>query len=313
MFEIKRYDSCQQQAWNAFVRRSKNATFLFDRRFMDYHSDRFADCSLMCYRKGRLYALLPANLKDGTLYSHQGLTYGGLLTDEKATAEDTLRLFSCLNDWLRAQNISKVVYKAMPWIYHRLPAEEDLYALHEACHARLLTREISSTIMLQRQLKFTESRKSGLRKAVHEELSVRESDDLPAFWQMLDANLSARHDTHPVHSLAELQLLKGRFPQEIRLFLIYNKEEKPIGGTLVFETGQVVHTQYIASTDEGKAHGALDLLFDELLHRHYSEGVYFDFGKSTEQGGHYLNQHLIFQKEGFGGRAVCYDTYEWTL
>ncbi len=84
-----------------------------------------------------------------------------------------------------------------------------------------------------------------------------------------------------------------------------------MGGTWVFDTGQVVHTQYIASTKEGKAHGALDLLFDELINRRYREGIYLDFGKSTEEGGRVLNEHLIFQKEGFGGRGVCYDTYEW--
>ena len=41
--------------------------------------------------------------------------------------------------------------------------------------------------------------------------------------------------------------------------------------------------------------------------------AYFDFGKSTERHGEYLNEQLIFQKEGFGGRAVCYDTYVWTV
>lgn len=199
----------------------------------------------------------------------------------------------------------------MPWIYHRLPAEEDLYALTQVCHARLLTREISSTILLQQPLRFTESRKSGLRKALREGLYMEESDDLAAFWQMLDDNLATRHHTHPVHSLDELRLLQRRFPQQIHLFLIYNKEKTPVGGTWVFDAGQVVHTQYIASTDEGKAHGALDLLFDELINRRYREGIYFDFGKSTEAGGTNLNEHLIFQKEGFGGRGVCYDTYEW--
>lgn len=140
---------------------------------------------------------------------------------------------------------------------------------------------------------------------------MEESDDLAAFWQMLDDNLASRHHTHPVHSLDELRLLQGRFPQQIHLYLIYNKEKEPVGGTWVFDTGQVVHTQYIASTEEGKAHGALDLLFDELINRRYREGIYLDFGKSTEKGGRVLNEHLIFQKEGFGGRGVCYDTYEW--
>ena len=237
MFEIKRYEPSHEQAWNDFVARSKNGTFLFDRRFMDYHSDRFADSSLMILRKGRIYALLPANRVGDTLHSHQGLTYGGLLTDAKATAEGVMEAFGTLNAWLRNEGVRRVTYKAMPWIYHRLPAEEDLYALTQVCHARLLTREISSTILLQQPLRFTESRKSGLRKALREGLYMEESGDLAAFWQMLDDNLASRHHTHPVHSLDELRLLQGRFSQQIHLYLIYNKEKEPVGGTWVFDTG----------------------------------------------------------------------------
>ena len=59
--------------------------------------------------------------------------------------------------------------------------------------------------------------------------------------------------------------------------------------------------------------GALDLLFDTLIDSCSGSFKYFDFGRSTEHGGRYLNESLIFQKEGFGGRGVCYDTYEWTL
>ena len=61
MFDIIRYTKDKADEWNEFVARSKNGTFLFNRNYMDYHSDRFADYSLMFYRKGRLYALMPAN------------------------------------------------------------------------------------------------------------------------------------------------------------------------------------------------------------------------------------------------------------
>jgi hypothetical protein len=36
-------------------------------------------------------------------------------------------------------------------------------------------------------------------------------------------------------------------------------------------------------------------------------------GASNEEGGKVLNASLIYQKEGFGGRGVVYDTYEWEL
>ena len=147
MLEIRRYTSTMADEWNQFVATSKNGTFLFDRRYMDYHSDRFPDHSLVFYRKGRLYALLPATLQPTGLISHAGLTYGGLITDYRATAADVCELFILLNDYLRQEGIGHVVYRPTPHIYHRLPAEEDLYALTQVCHARLTARDISSAII----------------------------------------------------------------------------------------------------------------------------------------------------------------------
>ena len=36
---------------------------------------------------------------------------------------------------------------------------------------------------------------------------------------------------------------------------------------------------------------------------------YIDFGKSTEGNGSILNEGLISQKEGFGGRTFVYQTW----
>lgn len=47
MFEIRKYNDTDKEAWNAFVDQSRNATFLLNRSYMDYHSDRFTDHSLM--------------------------------------------------------------------------------------------------------------------------------------------------------------------------------------------------------------------------------------------------------------------------
>lgn len=312
MFEVRTYTRNDSAAWNDFVGRSKQGTFLFDRRYMDYHADRFMDHSLMVYRRGSLYALLPANACGETLHSHQGLTYGGLLTSKKTTAEEVCQTFAAINSHLQAEGFNHIVYKAMPWIYHRLPAEEDLYALTQVCKAQLLTREVSSTIVLDSRLPFAESRKSGLRKAQREGICVSESHDLNAFWNILNSNLHNKYGTAPVHSLAELQLLQSRFPKQIRLFMA-SKNGTPLGGTLLYLTPQVVHTQYISASPEGKRLGALDAIFDVLINQMAWQQRYFDFGKSTEEQGRRLNAPLIFQKEGFGGRGVCYDTYEWRL
>lgn len=310
MFEIERYTPAHQEAWDQFVRQSKNGTFLFLRDYMDYHNDRFADHSLMAWHKGRLYAVLPANIVGDTLHSHQGLTYGGWLMSRQATVEGMCTLFKMLDDHARHSGIRQICYKAVPWIYHTFPAEEDLYALHHICSARITSRHVSSTIDLRSQMAFTESRKSGLRKAMARQLVVEEGgrERLEEFWKVLETNLSLRHHVSPVHTLDEMRLLMRRFPDNIRLFVITEKGSV-LGGTLLYVTDRVVHTQYISATEEGKACGALDLLFKELLTSAWSSATYFDFGRSTDGDGDDLNSSLLFQKEGFGARAICYDTY----
>lgn len=310
--EIRRYRREDKELWNSFVSKARNATFLFDRNYMDYHADRFDDNSFMFYHKGKLKAVLPANVAGDTLYSHQGLTYGGLLLDKKATVEDVLECFDSLNSWLRENCISKVVYKALPWIYQQYPSEEDLYALTWKCKAQLISRDISSSIVIDNKLKFAESRKSGIRKALSLNIEVGESNDVDGFWHVLEDNLGNRYNAKPVHTANEMKLLMSRFPNNIKLYVAKMNGEI-VGGTLIYVTPQVVHTQYISASVEGKKHGALDLLFDYIINKVYANCRYFDFGKSTEQGGAYLNEPLIFQKEGFGGRGVCYDWYQWEL
>lgn len=312
MFEIKRYTSERLNAWNQFVENSKNATFLFNRNYMDYHSDRFIDHSLMVFRKGRLYALLPANEIDNMYYSHQGLTYGGLLMSDKATVSETMELFRVINDYLRGQNFIKVIYKAIPPIYHIHPAQEDLYALFRVCNAKIVGRNISSTIIQSNKIKFIESRKSGIRKAIANGITVHLSDDYDVFWNILSTNLKNKYGVDPVHSLSEIRLLQSRFPGNVKLYMGY-KDGIPLGGTVLYITKQVVHTQYISASLQGKELGVLDLLFDFLINKEYINYLYFDFGQSTEDMGYILNEALIFQKEGFGGRGICYDIYEYDL
>lgn len=311
MFEINKYTPADCATWNRFVKSSRNGTFLFERAYMDYHSDRFTDFSLLVYRKGKLYALLPANQVGDTLYSHQGLTYGGFIMDDKATVSDVLEMFGAANLFLRQNGFSKVVYKAIPYIYDKIPAQEDLYALFRI-GATQIAGNISSTIYSAERLKFTESRKSGLRKAKAGGLRVVESDDLAAFWEILSSNLEDKYSVKPVHTLAEISLLKSRFPEQIRLYLCLDGDT-PVGGTLIYETGRVVHTQYISANYAGKCCGALDLLFDYLINEKYAEVPIFDFGQSTENSGYILNENLIFQKEGFGGRGVMYNVYEYSI
>ena len=178
MVEIRRYSSDKAAEWDAFVRQSKNATFLFYRGYMDYHADRFTDFSLMFYEKGKLCALLPANDDGkGTLWSHRGLTYGGFLMDSHCKAAQMCMLLTALNDYLKQRGFSNVVYKHIPWIYATQPSEEALYAIANVCRAQLCSRDIASVVPLGHRLPFSTLRRRGVKKAIRAGLCVKEQTD----------------------------------------------------------------------------------------------------------------------------------------
>ena len=311
MFEIKRYSSELVDDWNEFVASSKNGTFLFDRRYMDYHADRFIDHSLMIYRRGRLYALLPGNVDGDTFYSHQGLTYGGLLMNDKTTAADVVEIFKMVNAYLSAEGLKTVVYKPVPWIYHQQPSEEDLYAIIQVCDVRI-TRGLSSAITREHLNEWYRIRQNGVQKAKKAGVRIEQTEDYHSFWHILSNNLRERYGLNPVHTVEEIELLHQRLPENIRLF-VAKEGQQTIGGCVLYVTGRVVHSQYIAASPRGRELHALDLLFEEVIAQSLKNHAYFDFGISTEKQGTYLNQQLIYQKEGFGGRGICYEWYKWTL
>src|ERR1700734_257395 len=161
---VEHYEPRHKICWDEFVRQSKNGVFLFYRNYMEYHADRFSDFSLLFFQGDRLIALMPANLVDGTVTSHGGLTFGGIISDASMTTSRMLEVFSALVDDMRARGVKKLVYKAIPHIYHLLPAEEDLYALFVR-GARLFRRDVSSTVVAARRLPLSRNRKRVLENA----------------------------------------------------------------------------------------------------------------------------------------------------
>ena len=311
VIEVVPYGNDMADTWNAFVAASKNGTFLLHRDYMDYHADRFVDCSLLFYKKGELMAALPANYRaeEQAVYSHGGLTYGGLLLSERITVADTMQVMACAAEWMRLTlGVKEWIYKPVPHIYHRAPAEEDLYALFRQ-EATLVARGVSAAIANDNTLPVQELRRRGAKKAIANNVVYEESDALPEFWSILEEVLAGRHDCRPVHTVEEMERLKCAFPDNIRLF-VAKADGRVVAGTLIYETEQVAHAQYIAASAEGRSVGALDGLFCHLITEVFAGKKFFDFGISTEQGGRYLNEGLAFQKEGFGARAVVYDIYK---
>lgn len=312
MFEIVRYTPDKAEEWNLFVAQSKNGTFLFNRGYMDYHSDRFEDYSLMFYLQGRLYGLMPANKKGDSFQSHMGLTYGGLVMDAKTTAAQTVELFRELNDYLRSEGFHHVLYKCIPWIYHQMAAEEDLYAMVRTCDASLQERDLGTAIIQRNAIRWERVRRRALKRATEAGICVDESEDYAGFWDVLNDNLARTYHSKPVHTLQEITLLHARFPENIVLY-VAKQENEILAGMVIYVSAQVVRAQYSSATPLGKQLGAIDILYDRIIRHDYINYPYFEFGTSALGNTNVINESLVFQKEGFGGRGICFDRYEWRL
>jgi GNAT acetyltransferase-like protein len=308
MMILKRYMAADQPAWDDFVRDSKNGWFLFERSYMDYHADRFNDHSLLVYdEKARLIALLPANQRDDTLISHAGLTYGGLITGGSMKTTLMLEVFDYLRLYCVNQGIGELIYKTIPHLYCRLPADEDRYALY-VNGGELIDRQVITAIDQRARVPFAHGRLYGIKKASKAGVQINTSDDLARYWAILGEVLQTRHQADPVHTLSEIRLLRERFPDNIRLYAA-TIDSDIVAGVLMYVSEPVARTQYIAANEQAKRLGALDLLLDHLINKEYAQKRYFDFGTSHNPSDAQLNFGLIKQKESFGGRAVVCDIY----
>lgn len=307
--KIIKYNLEHKNTWNDFVSSAKNSHFFFKRDYMEYHSDRFDDYSLIIYDdKDKVIAVLPANKVENILYSHQGLTFGGFIVNDKMTVEIMLNIFEVLKLFLKENSFNKLIYKCIPYTYHLKPAEEDRYALF-INNAKLIRRDVSSTIDLSVPIRYSKGRKWSVNKAKKENLQVVETTDYDTFWNLLESVLEAQHGSKPVHTVEEIKELAAYFPKNIKLYIALQDNEV-LCGAVIYENDEIVHTQYLANSLLGRDIGALDFLSDYLINDKYKQKNYFDFGISNEEQGRVLNTGLIAQKEGFGARAVVHDFYE---
>ncbi|WP_299893239.1 GNAT family N-acetyltransferase [uncultured Ruegeria sp.] len=304
---VSRYEPSQAADWNAFVANSRNGTFLHDRRFMDYHADRFIDASLIVERSGKIIAVVPANRDGDKVVSHGGLTYGGMIAGKAMRTDLMLETFDALTDHLRCSKVAQFIYKPTPHFYHNAPLEEDLYALSRF-GGRLLQTDASAAIPIPRRPKESQSRRQGAKRAAQAGITVTESQDWAAFWCILTGVLAERHNTTPTHSLAEIEGLVRAFPGRIRLFSAL-QDGHMLGGVVCFDCGRCIHVQYIAVGPGGREDGALDAIILHLIQDVFADRDWLDFGISTTDGGRNLNTGLAQQKEMFGARCVVYQRY----
>ncbi len=309
---VTQYEEKNQSEWDDFVGKSRNGTFLHKINYFHYHIDRFNDCSLIIKKNDQIVALMPGNIENDIYYTHKGLTFGGLITQYETKAEDVLSYFNIINKYLENEKkITKVIYKAIPHIYSRIPAQEDEYALFRL-DAKLLGCGLSSVICMDKKQPYSSQRIKSIKKARKYEFEIKVDYSYSDFWVILTNNLMEFHNTAPVHSLSEINKLKNFFADNIKLYSVY-LEGECIAGVIMYITDNVAHAQYTSANKHGKKISALDFLYDYLINKAFTNTQYFSFGTSVEAQGYYLNESLINQKQGFGGRGVLYQQFEYDV
>lgn len=308
-YTIKKYKIDDFQLWNDFVNQAKNATFLFHRNFMEYHNTRFNDFSLLVFENEKLMSILPANYVDDVLFSHQGLTYGGFVFNDKIKLGQVLEIVKEVLNFLHDNGFKTFKLKLMPSIYNSFFSEEIEYALF-LIEAKLIRRDCLSVIDLNKKFKISKTRKEAIHRGKKNNLEIREEDNFKLFWdEILIPNLDKKHNATPVHSVEEIEILHKRFPKNIRHFNVYD-DGKIVAGTTIFVTDKVAHPQYISGNPQKNELGSIDYLYHYLITEVFNDKDFFDFGPSHENDGKQINQGILFWKESFGVKTTVQDWYE---
>ncbi|HUP99635.1 MAG TPA: GNAT family N-acetyltransferase [Aeromicrobium sp.] len=293
--------------WDAFVDGSVNGTLLHTRRYLGYHRDRFVDRSMLVHRDGSLVAVIAAahpTGDDSAVVSHPGITYGGLVHGGSMRGSEVREaLEACLSVWA----CERFTYKAVPAVYHRMPAVDDVWALF-TLGARRTRCDLSWAVDLTVDLTITSNRKRGLARARKADVTVSvEASHLAAYWQVLEENLAARHQVRPVHTVEEMAELFTRCSGDIELHAALIGDDV-VAGIVVYRTPHAWHAQYIASSALGRQVSALDAVVAFGLERARANGAHwYDFGISNDPTTSSLNEGLYAYKSSYGGGSVLHE------
>ena len=307
MYEILPYSPEKESRWDRFVmEESVNGTFLQTRKFLNYHpEDRFKDASFLVMKSGVIVAVVPGCNIDGKFVSHQGSTFGGpVIAKDFYSGAKILTLLEEIDNYI-VSNFKGVKLKPTASIFSTEPMDLLDYALEHKGYSR--HSELSCYTPLSEYTDPLENCNGkcrySFRQAEKYGMTYGEIPDseMEKFYEFLTLS-KARHNTKPVHSLAELRDLQQRFPEEILFRGVWHDGVYLSGMMIfVFKQAKVFHFQYLAPDDSHRdINASTALLINALREAAHNGAKCFSWGISTEDGGDYLNENLYRFKESFG-------------
>ncbi|MBS2098229.1 hypothetical protein [Carboxylicivirga linearis] len=295
MIEVINYSPEYKDEWDKFVKSADNFSFLFLRDYIEYHSDRFEDYSLLLIENRNIKALLPGNIYNDDFISHQGLTYGGIILPKNTSFEKHLLYLNSFIDYLKHKNIKHFILKSQNYFYSQ--TQQNAYEYIFASNT-LIDKQYD----LGTHIKCTshEFPKKCVRKGKLALYETHSASDASLFWPLLEKSLDSIYDSKPVHTLEEIEKLKSNFPENIQFIHLINIETGELdAGAVLFAINEVVKVQYLAVNENGRKNRASDVLYYNLIAHLKEKYQYIDFGTNMKYDNS-INSSLLSTKEKFG-------------
>lgn len=310
MIEVRKYKAEDKKDWDSFVSQSDNGFFFFKRDFLEYHHKPFIDHSLLVYDNNKLKALVPINTKDHKAYSHQGITYGGLITPIKCKYADYILYINEVFNYLKKQNLHQISIKIQPSVYFRTQSNK-LDVIIQRNKLNIDECLIGAVLNCQHYILPTK-RKLNIKSSLLKNHIFSTETELSDFWKLVEICYPSRFGFKPVHSFDEISYLAKTFESNISIMSLREKSSnKLVAGLMVFEDDRMAKIQYIAYDE--KAIDLINLLYYETLDYYLKKKKSVDWGLSMDVNDGEVNTSILWLKEKFGASPIAVNTITFDL
>jgi len=311
---FQRYSKVFESEWEAFLQTNKCFTFQFQRSFLDLYAEEVVDASyLVRESSGELIALIPLGefRESKKLISHPKSSYGGFFYRPDVSLQRKEAIYSQFLEEIRKsfnnyalevrtsiKSFNPVESSQERWLLWRFGFKLNQVVLHSYIDLHMPKK------LNTKRIKYENSK--------IQIIETKSPKYLRSFWDLLQENLSLRHNAVPTHNFTQIMQLIEVFPIEVRVFLAFDNSGQVLGGLVFFNTANGFHLQYMAIGQLGRQLSVGDLLINNALkiatHEAYD---IFNFGHSNEQSGIELNYNLFSYKSKFGSRLD--EALRWSL
>jgi len=311
--EIQKYSLKFKELWDSFIDKADNGFFFFKRNYMEYHADRFYDYSLIVFIDNEIKALFPCNLNGDIIYSHQGLSYGGVLHEVDADIYILNSIHKAIISYFNNLGIKHINISPIPSLYSK--TKNDFY--------EQILKEEPTNILVQKPIstidhelvKLPTRRKLRIPKTHEDNYCFEIVDDMNMVWPMIEQCYLSQHGFNPVHSQSEIAYLKNCFPEKILINTIKeNVPNAPILAALItLDDKRIVKFQYIGYTEIARKANVIDYLYYKTINKSISENKNVDMGHSIDINSNQINNKILFAKRRHGAVEITATTYSIDL